>query len=420
MRLAPAVAGKYWHSLEQAYGQTGMSAEAPGRTPSAETSRTVGRARRSIAAIVAAGLLALLVLFALSPATRLAVRTGLLFPSFFAGFPDSPLAALQGTPRRTAFDLEPVDGYVRLHVYRLPGGPRPALVLSLGMNPAPPDDPRVVRLMNGLARSGLVAVLVESEALGQDKLFPDLPRALVESVQFVEAQPYVTANHVGLFGFSVGGSLALVAAADPAIRDRLRLVEAFGSFANLQDALLSVATHSLDDEGTVRAWEPDIAAQRHLASALINGLTDEGEQEELRALFVDPIAGATVSAEGLSDEAAAVYALLRTRNRAEGAELLGRLPALVQENFRALSPLPVAPELRAPLYVMYDADDPLLPFTGSKAICAAAKQARLELYCSRFAIFKHVDPTKGGNPLVVSHDLIELFMHAFALLLRLQ
>jgi hypothetical protein len=392
----------------------------PGRTISNERRRAELQARRGIGALVGSALLAAAILLALSPASRLALRTALLFPSFFAAFPDSPLAALQGAPHQDTVELEPVDGYVRLHVYRLPGGPRPALVLSLGMNPAPPDDPRVVRLMNGLARSGLVAVLVESEALGHDNLFPDLPRALVESVQFVEGQPYVVADRVGLFGFSVGGSLALVAAADPAIRDRLRLVEAFGSFANLEDALLSVATHSLDDGGRVRPWEPDVAAQRHLANALINGLPDQAEQEQLRALFVDPVAGATVDSAGLSDEAAAVYALLSTRDRAEGARLLHRLPALVQENIRALSPLPLVPALHAPLYVMYDQDDPLLPFTGSKAICDRARQSHRQSYCSRFAIFKHVDPTNGGNPIVVSHDLVELFMHAFALLQRLQ
>ncbi|HZU76156.1 MAG TPA: hypothetical protein VFA70_05290 [Dehalococcoidia bacterium] len=372
-------------------------------------------------AILLAGLLPLLGLLLFSSSTQLAVRTTLLFPSFFAAFPQSPADLLRGTPQRSVIELAPVDGYVRAHLDRLPGGRRPALIISLGINPAPPDDPRVVRLLDGLARSGLVAVLVESEALNGDNLFPNLPQALIETVQYIVSQPYVRADRVGLFGFSVGGSLALDAAADPAIRDRLRLVEAFGSFSDLRDALLSVATHTLDDNGVVKPWEPDPAAQRHLANALINGLSDPGEQQALRSVFVDGTAAASSLDPGtLSREARAVYELLTTSDREQGQALLPALPSRVQADIAALSPLPRVPELRAPVFIMYDREDPLLPFTGSRALCAAVQAQHIPLYCSPFSLFKHVDPTRGGNPLVVAHDLVELFMHAFAVLQRLQ
>lgn len=354
-----------------------------------------------------------------SPPARLAVRSAILVPSFFAALPGDPIDWFSARPLHEVVELQDVHGFVRAHVYRPPAGRHPALVISLGLNPAPPDDPRVTRLMDGLARAGLIAVLVQSEAMDNDRLFPDLPTALVEGVEFTMHEEYVRADRVGLFGFSVGGSLALVAAADPSLANRLRLVESFGGYARLDDALLSVATHTLDDDGAVRTWEPLDDAQRHLASALIAGLRDDTEADLLRRRYV---AGEAVEIDPslLSSEGGAIANLLSVRDRASGRRLLALLPPLTREDIVALSPLPVVSRLHTKLFVMYDSHDPLLPYTGSQEICRAARMAGLQPYCSQFSIFQHVDPTRGGNPLVVSHDFVELYLHAFAILRRLQ
>ncbi|MHB8576682.1 MAG: dienelactone hydrolase family protein [Dehalococcoidia bacterium] len=377
-------------------------------------------ARRAIVGLVAGIVAFVLLLLAVSASTRLAVQTVVLFPSFFAALPGSPLDHVTAAPVAETVELAPVDGFVRAHVYRPPSGQHAALVLSLGLDPAPPDDPRIVRLLTGLARGGLVALLVESEALDHDQLYPDLPRALVEGVQFAQTQPYVRRDRVGIFGFSVGGSLALVASADPAIRDRLRLVDAFGSYAELQDALLSVTTHTLNDDGTVRRWEPDPVAQQHLANSLIGALSDPAEVTALSTRFVEGDDTAVIDPTTLSPQARSIYELLTSRDRAAAAMLLAGLPPVAAQNFVALSPLAHVPEIRTRLFIMYDRDDPLLPFTGSRALCRAARAAGLDPYCSAFAIFQHVDPTRGGNPMAVSHDLVELFLHVFALLRLLQ
>ncbi len=381
------------------------------------------RAQRRALRRIAAGLLSLLlitlILMFISPQTRLAVRTFALLPSFFASLPGSPIDLVTPAPRREVVDLAPVDGYVRAHIYRPAHGRNSALVISLGIDPAPPDDPRVVRLMDGIARSGIAAVLIESEALNQDQLFPDLPKALIEGVQFIQRQPYVRTDRVGLFGFSIGGSLALTAAADPTIAEQLRLVEAFGSYATLDDAILSIATRTLDDRGAVRPWQPLADAMQHLASALIGGISDSGEAAALRAWLVDGT-GAEPDPEELSDEGRAIERLMTSRDRPTAAALLDELPARFKQDAQSLSPLVSIGRIRARLFIMYDANDPLLPYTGSRDLCTAASNAGLRPYCSRFAIFQHVDPTRGGNPLAVGHDLVELSMHAFAVLRRLQ
>ena len=242
----------------------------------------------------------------------------------------------------------------------------------------------------------------------------------MEAVDFATVQPYARAERVGLFGFSVGGSLALVAAADPRVRDRLRWVEAFGSYARLDDALVSVATHTLDDRGVIRRWEPDIAAQQHLANSLIGALTDQTERATLTVRYVHGDQSVAVDPPVLSPEGRAIKALLDSRNRTAAEALLPELPAVAAQNFAALSPNEIVPDVRTRLFIMYDRDDPLLPFTGSRDLCAAAGQARIRTYCSGFAIFQHVDPTRGGNPFTVAHDLAQLYLHVYALLRLLE
>lgn len=377
-------------------------------------------ARRTVVAWCGGVALLIVLLLALSPQTRLAARTLFLLPSFFAQLPGSPETLISATPVRQTIDLPPVDGFVRAHVYAPPHGTHPALVISLGIGPAPPDDPRVVRLLDGLARDGLVAILVESEALNNDTLAPDLPTALIEGVQYAESRSDVRAGHVGLFGFSVGGALAIEAAANPALAGKVRLIEAFGAYSDLQDAIVSIVSGTIDDQGTIIPWSPDDLAVQHLTNALTGALPNQTEAQALQAHFEN---GAPLAQDPatLSPQAQAVYDLLSAHgDRAAARAAIAGLPQVFAQDEADLSPENVLPTFRVPLFVMYDHDDPLLPHTGSQQICAAARAAGQRPYCSAFSIFRHVEPGHFGNPIALSHDLVELFLHVLAVLNRLQ
>jgi hypothetical protein len=69
---------------------------------------------------------------------------------------------------------------------------------------------------------------------------------------------------------------------------------------------------------------------------------------------------------------------------------------------------------------MHDRGDELIPFAESRRFDDALEQAGRPPFYSEFDIFKHVDPTRGGKPLVVARDLVKLFMHVQAVLARLE
>ena len=62
---------------------------------------------------------------------------------------------------------------------------------------------------------------------------------------------------IGIIGFSVGGSVAIQAAADPRLDGKLAFVNAFGSYFDTTDFVRAISTRSLAYAGVDEAWEPD-------------------------------------------------------------------------------------------------------------------------------------------------------------------
>jgi dienelactone hydrolase len=349
------------------------------------------------------------------PPARSAVTTARLLPSFFAGLPVEPEAWGRAAPLVSVEPIEAAGGPASLHIYRPSSGRHPALVLSLGVNPAPPDDPRVVRLMSGLARSGLVAVLVQSTALDNDLIAAEAPDLIVRAFERTAARPDVEASRIGLVGFSVGSGLVSVAAADPRIRDRVALVEAFGGYYNVEDLVAAVTTATIRDGDRMLAWEPDPLSVSVVRTNLLASLSDAAERElVLIALDGDPSASAR-----LSPRAQIVFDVLANTDPARSAALYARLPASLRDGFASVSPAMHVANIRAPYYLMHDRGDPLIPYVESRRFRAALNAEGRRPYASEFDIFEHVDPTRGGKPLVVARDMVKLFMHIRAVLDRL-
>ncbi|HTE85855.1 MAG TPA: hypothetical protein VK821_14095 [Dehalococcoidia bacterium] len=161
---------------------------------------------------------------------QVTLQTTRLLPSLFGFEPQLPLGIGSEPVAKSTLDVGARYPGATIQLYRPAAGRHSALVISLGIAPAPPDDPRVVRLLTGLAQSGVVAALVDSPDLDASRLTPATPGLLVSAFQLVSDQPSVMPDHVGLLGLSVGGSLALIAAADPRIAGDIRLVEAVGAY----------------------------------------------------------------------------------------------------------------------------------------------------------------------------------------------
>ncbi len=331
--------------------------------------------------IAMAALVALLSIAAFAPHARSYTRAVALFADAVVRLPVRPLTWVTNDP--SSQPLAWAEGGRGL--LTLPGGEgtAPAIVLVLGADPAAPDDPRVERLTDALARVGFAVLLTQSDDLNQKRVLPAEPRRLVGAFEALGAHPRVNADRVGFVGLSVGGSLAIVAASDSRIADRVAFVLAIGPYFDAASLVASTLAqrHRLPD-GREEAWAPHDTTIEVVRETV---LTIEIGSDLLDGRF----AGDLGQAEALIDS----------------------LPPASRAMLEAVSPRYAVAGLRAPLYLLHDRDDPFVPWTESEALAAAVGPAVYH----RIDLFEHVEP-QIGNVRVLLRDgwrFVRLFAAIF-------
>jgi pimeloyl-ACP methyl ester carboxylesterase len=268
-----------------------------------------------------------------------------------------------------------------------PGSPPPwpALVFVNGATPDGRTHPMVLRLSLALARSGHLVFIPDLPGIAGGELSPATLAASIEYVQAAADSGESARGRIGLAGVSVGASLALLAAAEPGLAERISVVACVAPYTDMANVMLLATT------GTYRngqRFEP-YAVPEYLWVGLARSVTAilpprPGIQAlctELRAIepaSPDP-AGLfrDRSFRELGDEAASVLALLTNRDPTRFDGLYAALPAHVRTTVRALSPLHAAPGLRAPVEIVTAPRDRYFPVAESRTLVAASPHARL-------------------------------------------
>ena len=291
------------------------------------------------------------------------VRAGILFTDGVLRLPIRPLTWVTSEPERLEITWgAPGTPSAGGGVLTLPAGsgPHPAVVLALGAEAARPDDPRVMRLTDALARLGVGTLHPVSEPLQRGLVEPAEIERLVGAWRALVEEPRVEAGRVGFVGLSVGGSLSLITAADERIAGDVWFVLAVGPYADAGLLAAETASGLFAAEDGRYAWEPRAITRR----VVLRSLTSVVGGEERAAALLAP-AG--------YDEAL---------ERMRGAE------AALEAWIEALSPLMHLDGLAAPLYLLHDREDRFVPWPHSELIAAAH---RPEVY-HRTDLFEHVEP----------------------------
>jgi hypothetical protein len=284
-------------------------------------------------------------------------------------------------------------------------GPHPAVVVSLGVVPAGVEHPHRVRFGQALARAGFVALLHWSPAMRDLRLDPADVGDLVSAYSTLLDQPCVDPTRGGLMGTCVGGSFALLAAADPAIRDRLAFVSAYAPYASIWTLARDVASGTRAIDGRREQWQVDPLVWKTFVRALTEPL-DRGEGRQLRGAFEDRYMWdtsktnvmtaadpASIDRAGLSEDGRAVLDLLTANGPDAVDEALGRLPPELQTALTALSPVSSLERIRAPLIVLlHDRGDHVIPVSESRRLWSLLAGRPGATYTELG--FRHMDPTK--------------------------
>jgi dienelactone hydrolase len=365
-----------------------------------------------------AGIFAVLAALAcLGPESRSLSQAALLMPALFGAGAASPTAGSRLVSEELA--LQGAEPGATIHIRRPVTGRHPALVVALGLHPADPTDPRVQALLDGLATRGIVAALVESPALDDDTLTADAPADLVAAFELVSNQPFVQRDYLGFLGFSVGASLSLLAATDNGIAARVRLVEGLGPYASLENVARATLTGGYSTANGRQPWHPDALTRTAVPENLVELLASPSDRDLLLQALRTPTVGNPALAD-LSPSGQAVRRILAATDAQSFDAAFQSLGFNQTAQLLALSPIASASEMRAPVYLMVDKHDPLIPPVESIALAQAVEGSGHSVYLSQFDLFRHVEPTRLQLSVSVARDVLRLFWQVHAVLRRLE
>ena len=375
---------------------------------------------RRILAMVAAWLLKLLVgtgaIIAMSMAFAFQGRTGIrtvLFAMEVLEMPVRPQTWFIAQPLCHETHYPSARGISVGHVYRLPGGkPRAATVLSLGITGDGMEDPIVVNLGNALARTGVVVLFDWSPIMGTEyHLEPDEPENLVAAFLYLERQEYVDPQRVGLGGFCVGASSALIAAADPRIRDRVYRISAFGPYNNAEDVVIQTASRTSVYEGESTPWQPSDSTKRVLANELIMALECDDEAAIFMRRYVGGKPLAPEERDSLSPQGQAVARLLDGVELEEAESLYATLPSSFHTRLAMLSPVHHIGEVRARILVLNDRNDRVVPPAESHRLVESLRE-RGNVRHTELRAFDHVT-LSDRRPFTLLGEAVRLYRHMY-------
>ncbi|WP_165874341.1 hypothetical protein [Rubrobacter taiwanensis] len=331
-----------------------------------------------------------------------------------------------GEPRLEDRD---VAGSPALVAYPSGEGPHPAFVFITGADPLGRENPTLRRLAEGLARAGYVVYAPEPAGLPLGEISAETVEASVDVIRAVANDEDTQGGRVGLAGVSVGASLALVAASEPGLRERVTVVAGVAPYTDIREAIRIGTTGTYLRDGELVRFEADPYLSLVVARSLFAGLPPQEGSEFVEALrpldqsSPDPLAafracaraGAGLrelfealppetggplsllracSSEDLSPAARQVVRILGNTDPRRFDELYAGLPQETRARIEELSPITRAERIEAPVRLASPPRDKYFPVAESRALAARAPDAEVLVT----AALAHADPEPGDVP----------------------
>src|ERR687890_2034101 len=264
-------------------------------------------------------------------------------------------------------------------------GPWPALLFVNGTIREGRNYPPVQNLARGLARAGYLVVVRDLPGLTTDEITEETVSSTVETARAVADRPDAEGSRVGLIGVSTGATLALLAAEDPDIGERISVVAGVAPYTDIR-TVLNIATtgHYWDGEEYV-PYEADPFLSYVIARSMLATLppgedrdTLRAELEEVDRLDPDPLAGLRArSTSDLSLAACSVVELLANEDPEYFDGLYEALPSEIRERMDRLSPLAGDERITAPVELASGSRDKYFPISESFAVGRMAADYRV-------------------------------------------
>ena len=268
-----------------------------------------------------------------------------------------------------------------------PGRARPCatLVFINGVTARGRRHPDVRRLARALARAGFLVLVPDLPGLARGEISEDTVAAAVDVGCAAADWPEARAGRIGLLGLSVGTTLALLAAEDGRLAERVSAVAGIAPYTDF-GKIIRLATTGTYPYGTrlVRYRVPAFL-RLVVARSLAAGVPTREDRELLAATLApvdadapDPLAPLRrLPRASLTAATLAVLDLTLNRDPDRFDPLYAALPAEMRGTGARLSPLAGAERLRVPVELVTAPRDKYFPPAESHALAAAAPTVRV-------------------------------------------
>ncbi|HEY9899789.1 MAG TPA: hypothetical protein V6D00_11455 [Pantanalinema sp.] len=295
-----------------------------------------------------------------------------------AGDQPSVLKERTPAPARAAVRYT-IEGRAHAADLYQPGeAPCAGIVLVPGATRDGKDDARLVAFANTLARARFAVLVPEIASLRALRLRARDAREVADAFAYLGSRPDLAPGGragIGAFSYAVGP--ALLAALEPAIRDRVRFVLGVGGYHDVARVVTYCTTGFFRDErGAWRYLRPNAYGKWVFVLSNADLLEDPGDRRALSAMaerrLSDPAAPIEQLAQGLRPEGRSLYDLLANADPERVPGLIAKLPRPIRDDMAALD---LANKdlraLRARVNLIHGTNDSVIPYTESLALARA-------------------------------------------------
>ena len=261
------------------------------------------------------------------------------------------------------------------------GGPWPALFFVNGVVTEGRELSEVRRVAEGLARAGYLVVVPDLPGLRRGEIRPQTVHETLEVARGISERPDARNGGVGLVGVSTGATLALLAAEDGELAQRISVVAGVAPYTDVRTVLCTATTgHYRGEDGELVPYEVDPFLAGAITQSLVSTLPpskdrdvllDELEEvDRLRPRFLDEL-------RRMGSEASSIAQLLENRDPNRFGDLYAGLPDEVRAKMEELSPLAGDGRVSVPVELISGAQDKYFPVSETYAAVRIAPQARV-------------------------------------------
>jgi dienelactone hydrolase len=347
-------------------------------------------------------------------ALRAAIRSA-IFVAKLMPMRRSPADLVTRSPQIHRVSIPTAAGPVEASVYRPRSrGPHPGVLATFGIVPPGVVDPRIAQMGEAFARAGFAALLYCSPSAGDLRLERGDVAELVDAYDFFLHEPYVDASLSGFSGVCIGSAYALMAAADPRIRDRVRFVFAYAPYSSMWSLAVDIASGTRDLGDVREPWEVDPLTWKVYVRS-VTGWLPARDAECLRRAFEGRIAwdasktmvlrspAGEVDLGALTPDGRAAWRLLHADSSDVDAALRA-LPPAAKALLASMSPITYVRDIAAKrIVLLHDRHDHVIPVGESRRLFAALRGRPGVTYTETG--LRHLRMPKGISPIRVLREI---------------